>query len=119
MAPGHEDAGNRLQLLADSGLGGHADAVLPSLRTPSLRYSNHRSGAASAGHSRTGGTTTLALDRGDSAPPIGDANPVPRVRRQQRERVGGEDRRRRAAQLWPPQRQRVDWRSAVAAAGGG
>src|SRR5262245_63361764 len=96
MASGHENAGNRLQLLADSGLGGHADAVLPSLRTPSLRYSNHRSGAASAGHSRTGGTTTLALDRGDSTPPIGDANPVLRVWRVKRGRVGGEDGRRHA-----------------------
>src|SRR5215510_3477441 len=119
MAPRHEDAGDWLELYSHSGFRRHADAVLAPLRTPSLRYSNHRPGAASAGHPWNGGATALALDRGNSTPAIPDANPVPRVRRQQRERVGGQDWGRRAAQLWPAERQRVDWRATVATAQGG
>ena len=111
-----EDAGDRLQLHAPPGLGRHADAVGAALRAASRGHPDDRSGAASAGDSRHGGSAALAVDGRDPAPAVGDAHAGARMRRQQRRRVGGADGRRRPAQLRPRQRQRVDRRAAVAAA---
>ena len=59
-----------------------------TLTPSSLHYERHHSGIPTIDPAQHRlvihgmvDRTTLALDRGDSTPPVGDANPVPRVRR--------------------------------------